>query len=123
MRKEYGQTVREITRLLDELGPMTTAELCRELGETRMYVSSVVARMRKVSVQTPKRVYISAYVDEDESSRKYPRAVYALGDAEDAKRKPYDVNKYKREYNARKRKLNTTNSVFNLALTRKEFRI
>lgn len=123
MRKEYGHTVREITRLLTELGPMTTAELCRELGQTRMYVSSVIARMRKKTALTPKRVYIKTYIDEDESCRKYPRAVYALGDKEDARRKPYDVNKYKREYNARKRMLNTTNSVFNLALTRKEFRI
>lgn len=123
MKKEYGQTVREITRLLTELGPMTTSEISRELGQTRMYVSSVVARMRKASALMPQRVYISAYVDEDEASRRYPRAVYALGDAEDAKRKPYDIKKYKREYNARKRKLNTMNSVFNLALTRKEFRI
>jgi len=123
MRKEYGQTVQNITKILTELGPMTTAELCRELGETRMYVSSVIARMRRPTVSLPKRVYVKTYIDEDESSRRYPRAVYALGDEADATPKRYDRKKYRREYNARKRMLNTTNSVFNLALTRKEFRI
>jgi hypothetical protein len=126
MKSKYGEVVQRITALLQEFGPMTRTDMCVELNLDRMNVSAVVTRMSKATETTPKRVYISHYIHSVEGARDYPRAVYALGDKPDAKKPKRDHAKTlatKRRYNAKIRKLNTMNSVFNLGLTRKEFRI
>ena len=126
MKSKYGEVVQRITALLQEFGPMTRTDMCVELNLDRMNVSAVVTRMSRATETTPKRVYISHYIHNVEGARDYPRAVYALGDKEDAKKPKRDKQKLlesKRRYNAKIRKLNTMNSVFNLGLTRKEFRI
>jgi hypothetical protein len=119
MRK-YGFLVKEIEEKLSELGPMTGAELCQEIGVDKLSLSSVVSRMTRPSKTFPKRLYISGYTYEHEThDRRYPRAVYALGDLED---KPKPVSSRKdnvRRYNANKRKRLTGNSVFNLGLPRR----
>lgn len=126
MKSNYGEIVQKITDVLQELGPMTRIDICTELGIDRMNVSAVITRMAKPTPTMPKRVYISHYIHDVEGARNYPRAVYALGDKDDAKKPKRDRQKLlesKRRYKDRIRKLNTMNSVFNLGLTRKEFRI
>ena len=72
-----------IMRVLRDLGPHTTAELSRELGESRDNLAQSVVWLRK-SKTYGKRVYIHDWVYEDEvSPRKYPRAQWALGDKPD----------------------------------------
>jgi hypothetical protein len=119
MRK-YGYLVKQIEKALCELGAMTGAELCQELGVEKAELSAVVSRMAKASKTLPKRLYIVGYTFEHEThDRRYPRAIYALGDLPDTpKPKPSRIDNVRR-YNANKRKRLTGNSVFNLGLPRR----
>ena len=119
MRK-YGFLVQQIEQALSELGAMTGAELCQELGVEKAELSAVVSRMAKASKTLPKRLYIVGYTFEHEThDRRYPRAIYALGDLPDKpKPKPSRIDNVRR-YTANKRKRLTGNSVFNLGLPRR----
>jgi hypothetical protein len=119
MRK-YGYLVQQIEKALSDLGAMTGAELCQELGVEKAELSAVVSRMAKASKTLPKRLYIVGYTFEHEThGRRYPRAIYALGDLPDTpKPKPSRIDNVRR-YNANKRKRLTGNSVFNLGLPRR----
>jgi len=119
MRK-YGFLVQQIEKALSDLGAMTGAELCQELGVEKAELSAVVSRMAKASKTLPKRLYIVGYTFEHEThDRRYPRAIYALGDLPDkTKPKPSRIDNVRR-YTANKRKRLTGNSVFNLGLPRR----
>jgi hypothetical protein len=119
MRK-YGYLVQQIEKALSELGAMTGAEFCQELGVEKAELSAVVSRMAKASKTLPKRLYIVGYTFEHEThDRRYPRAIYALGDLPDKpKPKPSRIDNVRR-YTANKRKRLTGNSVFNLGLPRR----
>ena len=123
MTKKYGETVADILRLLDELGPLSRSEMCEELGLERTYVSAVVTRMASPTKRLPKRIHVSHYVYDMEGARRYPRAVYALGDKPDARRPKANKLDNRRRADAKRRVINTANSVFNLATPRREYRL
>jgi hypothetical protein len=110
----------QLEKALSDLGAMTGAELCQELGVEKAELSAVVSRMAKASKTLPKRLYIVGYTFEHEThDKRYPRAIYALGDLPD-KPKPKPSRKDNvRRYTANKRKRLTGNSVFNLGLPRR----
>lgn len=101
---------------------MTPDEICRHIGIQRDHVSTILTRLRKPGKEVPQRVYVVRYVDDAEGMRRYPRPVYALGNRINVKRPKPDKKEIRRRYNAKVRKLMTTNSVFNLALTRREYK-
>lgn len=121
--RAYGNTVERIAYTLRDQGPMTLSELCDELGQARGDVSAVVTRMRRDLKTMPKRVYVSHYVYDMEGERRYPRAVYALGGQKDASKPKPNRKEVRRRSDAKRRIINTTNSVFNLAVPRREYRI
>jgi hypothetical protein len=123
MRK-YGYLVKQIEKALCELGAMTGAELCQELGVEKPELSAVVSRMAKASKTIPKRLYVVGYTFEHEThDKRYPRAIYALGDLPDKpKPKPSRIDNVRR-YSANKRKRLTGNSVFNLGNPRRIYEL
>ena len=119
MRK-YGSLVQQIEKILVDTGAMTSAEICQELRLQKPELSAVISRMAKASQTMPKRIYIVGYTFEHEThKRRYPRAIYALGDLEDVPKPKPDRKETIRRYNANKRKRLTANSVFNLGLPRR----
>ena len=87
-----------------------------------MYVSAVISRMTKPTKTMPKRLYICGWIEDAEGERRYPRAVYDLGDRPDAKRKPLEtLAEKRRRWNRYRQARATMNSVFNLGLTRRQF--
>lgn len=118
MKKKYGQLVNEIFEALTTFGPMTRVEICQQLGYTKDQISAVVSRMATTTKERPQRLYIKAYVYDHEGSKRYPRAVYAVGDLPNARKPKSDENANKRRYHAAKRARYTMNSVFNMGLTR-----
>lgn len=121
-RIKYGATVSRIMELLSASGPMTCSELCRELGLDRQRVSAILTRMRKTTERMPKRIHITMYVHDDEGARRYPRAVYALGAHPDAKPPKATRQEVRRRSDKKRRMIQTTNFVFNLALPRRSFK-
>lgn len=114
-----GFLVDAIVQALEDEGPMTRDELCRRLGQHRQSMSSVLSRMRRPMSSMPKRVYISHYVYDSEQGRRYPRAVYAIGDMEDAKRPGPQKKLNKKRYDTAMRNKFALNSVFNIGLPRR----
>ena len=122
MRK-YGSLVQQIETTLTDLGPMTSAEICQELGLEKGDLSSIISRMCRTHKQHPKRLYVSGYTFEHEThGRRYPRAIYALGDLSDKPKPKTSRQEIVRRYNANKHKRLTANSVFNLGLPRRILR-
>lgn len=121
MRREYGKTVGEILRILEEIGPMTAMEISDHLNLNRYSTSSIIARLCKESKTIPKRAHIKSYTYDHEGQRKYPRAVYALGDKPNARNPGADPLGNSRRYRAKRKAKGTANFVFNLALPRRVY--
>lgn len=90
----WGIIVVRIMDALEQLGPMTSAELARELAIDRDTVGSVLSRLKRPSKRPvgPKRVHVVDWCDEDEGSRTYLRAIYAAGNKVDATKPPRKSN-------------------------------
>jgi hypothetical protein len=117
---KWGAVAGQILHALETVGPMTRVELCAHLGIDRGIGAAIANRMARPSATMPKRVHIAAYVYDQEGQRRYPRAVYAIGDMPDAKRPKSDVKANKRRYIQAKVARFKMNSVFNMGLTRRQ---
>lgn len=120
MTAKWGSVTQEVLRMLEEDGPMTRAEICKQLGREKVAIAAVVTRLHKRSPEFGKRVYIKEYVYDMDGERYYPRALYALGDKPDAKKPKADQLEVKRRYRERHKLRYGANSVFNLGLTRRQ---
>ena len=119
--KPYGSTVRDILHTLETCGPMTRDELCNALDVDRMNISAVVSRLVRPPKNAPRRVHISGYTHDSETGRRYPRAIYAVGDKPDAKKPNRQANLRDNRKRSDKRRAahNTMNFVFNLGKPRR----
>jgi len=80
--KPPGPMVLGVIRVLEQHKELTRAEICMLLGVRREVGASVVSRMSKWHKTVGKRIYITNWVDDDSTcSRRYLKAVYALGRA------------------------------------------
>ena len=120
-KRDWGSVTVKITNAFAENGEMTRQEVCNAIGLDRMYVSAVLTRMNRAGKTLPKRIYVVRYVYDEEGARRYPRAVYALGDKPDVKKPKSDVAENRRRYRENLRKRMTGNNVFNLGLTRRQY--
>lgn len=111
-----GKRVIAAIAAIAEFGEITAMELAEHLGVTRYDAHAVLRRMSKRTKAGVKRIHVVRYIHDHDGSRKYPRAVYAMGDKPNAKRPKADQLKVKREYYARAKSRTTMNSVFNLGV-------
>jgi hypothetical protein len=101
-QSKWGGTTAQVLELLAAVGPMTRAEICRQIGRSKNDIASVVSRLNKASKARPKRVYIKDYIYEQSGERSYPRAVFDLGDLADQPHPgPQDPHTIKARYWAR----------------------
>lgn len=115
MARRVG-TTEAILKALAELGPMTRAEICRELGSSAVNVSALVSNLTRDLPNTPRRAHIREWIYDMEGQRPYPRAVYALGDKPNAKKpRPKKRTEVVNSYRARRKAKYRNSSVFNLA--------
>ena len=116
-RRGYGATVLAIEIALSQQGPMTRSQIEDELGVGKAQVSAVLTRMRRRDKSGVKRIHIQSWQYTHEGGRRYPRAVYAIGD-KPCKQKPKpDLMANKRRYIAGKRGALKANFVFHLGLS------
>ena len=117
----YGGIVAQIESLIRRHGPMTRAQISQAMGLDRTRVSSVITRMNRSSKTMPKRLFLTAYVYDHEKSRRYPRAVFDLGDKRNKPRPKPNRQETRRKYDQRVKLLMTGNSIFNLGLSRAQY--
>jgi hypothetical protein len=116
----WGVTVSRVEWALTEYGALTRAQLQDVLGLEGNQISRVVSRMSKRGKDGVKRISIKAWVYDHDAARRYPRAVYALGDRKNAPRPRASRAETVKRYREKKKALNTMNFVFNLGLSERE---
>lgn len=109
-------------RLLKEFGPMTAAELGQHLGLDRFGYAALASVLNKPLKKVGKRIHIVRWVYDHEGQRRYPRAVYALGDGLDVPRPKRDVRAVKQRYEQARRTRLRMSSVFRLGAYLKDIR-
>lgn len=117
----WGSTVKRIEQLLAERGPMTRVELEDALNLDHRRIASIVSRMVKPTKTMPKRIYIKSWVYDHEGQRYYPRALYALGDTRNTPKPNPNPKEARRRYDRKIKMMMTSNSIFNMGLTRREY--
>ena len=120
--KPYGEVVGKVLKALEECGPMTRVEIECIVGLPKGELSPIVSRMNKPTPKSGKRIHITAWSYDAESERRYPRAIYALGDGKDVKKPKEPRIEIRRRYDAKRKLKYTTNSVFNLGKTREQIK-
>lgn len=123
-RKKHGVSTGAIISSLERNGPQTRAELEVSCNIDKLNISAVISRLNKNNPRIEKRIHIIGYTNEAEgSSREYPRAIYAAGNGEDAKKpKPKSRKEIRNKYDSKVRNKFRMNSVFNMALNRDAIR-
>lgn len=122
MKRKWGSLTDAVLQALEQVGPMTVAELSNHLGVTLGNAGGVLTRLMRTSVWKPRRVYIQEYVYDQEGQRHFPRAVYAPGSKKDAQKPLVDkaaIAARYRNIDANRLKLN---SVFHMGLSTRKAR-
>lgn len=114
---KWGVLALRIIDSLEQLGPMTTSEIAREIGRDRNGMGSVLTRLMQKSKRPPgpKRVYIKDWRDEEDGQRCYLRAIYAAGDKPN-KPKPERKTRAERSKRYRDNKRQQSINLFNATL-------
>lgn len=96
----WGVTTLRILDALEQYGPMTRAEMSKHLNLPRQDCSAIFSRLSRPSKRPegPKRIYITGWRYDEEGQRRYPRAVYAIGDLVDAAKPKSDIKANRRRY-------------------------
>ena len=103
--------------------PMTRAEICEFTGIDHNVIAPVVTRMSKPSPQRPQRIHIKTYTDELDGMKRYPRAVFALGQGINARKPKRDLRANKRRYLQNLTATLRSASVFNMGMTQRQARL
>ena len=121
-KKLYGVRTQAILMALEQYGNQSRAELEVTAGIKKELIAAIVSRMNKRTPRTGKQIHIANYVYDAEGARRYPRAVYALGDGVDAKKPKASHLENRRRYDAKKNSMYRMNSVFNMGKSRDQIR-
>jgi len=107
-------TIDVVSKALQEVGPMTLAEMMDYTGFTKSACSHALRDLNKMLPTLPKRAHITQWVYDHEGQKRYPRAVYAWGNYPDAAKPARDHRANQKRSRDKKRLLSAVNSVFNL---------
>lgn len=100
MTHGWGVLTLRVLDVLETIGPMTCVGVADALDKDRSSVSRILSRLMRPCKREnlPKRIYIIRWVHTHEGSRRYPRAVYAIGAKKNATRPKPDRNAVVRRY-------------------------
>lgn len=101
-----------------EFGRMTAQEFADYADIGRYDAHAVLAKMRKRTKAGVKRIHIAAWTYEHDDARRYPRAVFMLGDKEDKQRPTPDIRANRKRSEHKRNNTFRMTSVFNMGLTR-----
>lgn len=117
-----GPHVIKALEALNEFGHITAQEFADWADIGRYDAHAVLNRMNKRTKAGEKRIHVSYWVDEFEGARRYPRAVFALGDKPDKPKPKPDIRKNRQRCEHKTIKTFRMNSVFNMGLNRDAIR-
>jgi hypothetical protein len=105
-----------------EFGRMTAQEFADYADIGRYDAHAVLNRMSKRTKAGVKRIYVADWTYAHDDARRYPRAVFAVGDKEDKKKPKPNIRLNRQRSEHKTIKAIRMNSVFNMGLTRDKVR-
>lgn len=117
-----GSHVIKVLEALDTFGQITAQEFADYADIGRYDAHAVLNRMAKRTKAGVKRLYVADWTHEHDDARRYPRAVFKLGDRPDKPKPKPNIKENRRRSEAHRNKTLRMNSVFNMALTRDKIR-
>lgn len=107
---------------LHEFGKITAQEFADYADIGRYDAHAVLNRMAKRTKAGEKRIHIANWTYDHDDARRYPRAIFMIGDKPDKPRPKPDVAANRRRSELKRNTTFRMNSVFNMAMTRDKIR-
>lgn len=107
---------------LREFGKITAQEFADYADIGRYDAHAVLNRMAKRTKAGEKRIHIANWTYDHDDARRYPRAIFMIGDKPDKPRPKPDVAANRRRSELKRNTTFRMNSVFNMAMTRDKIR-
>jgi hypothetical protein len=117
-----GSHILKIWEALAEFGKITAQEFADYADIGRYDAHAALNKMNKRTKAGVKRIYIADWTYEHDDARRYPRAVFMVGDKPDKPRPKSNLRENRRRSEAKRNKTLRMNSVFNMALPRDKIR-
>jgi hypothetical protein len=117
-----GMHVIKALEAFAEFKRITAQEFADYADIGRYDAHAVLNRMNKRTKAGVKRIHIAAWTYEHDDARRYPRAVFMLGDKEDKQRPKPNVRLNRQRSEHKTIKAIRMTSVFNMGLTRDKVR-
>lgn len=121
-KKLYGVRTQAILTALEQYGNQSRAELEISAGIPKEIIAAIISRLNRRGPRAGKQIHIVGYVYDAEGARRYPRAIYAIGDGIDAKKPKASHLENRRRYEKKKNNMYRMNSVFNMGKSRDQIR-
>jgi len=113
-----GMHVIKALEAFAEFGRLTAQEFADYADIGRYDAHAVLNRMNKRTKAGVKRIHVADWTYEHDDARRYPRAVFMLGDKEDKKKPKPDIRANRKRSEHKRNKTFRMNSVFNMGLNR-----
>ena len=117
-----GPNVIKALEAFEEFKRMTAQEFADYADIHRYDAHAVLNRMNKRTKAGEKRIHVADWTYEHDDARRYPRAVFMLGDKPDKPRPKPNLRENRRRSEHKTIKAIRMTSVFNMGLTRNEVR-
>ena len=117
-----GPNVIKALEAFDEFGRLTAQEFADYADIGRYDAHAVLNRMNRRTKDGVKRIYVADWTHGHDNARRYPRAVFMLGDKPDKPRPKPDLRANRKRSEHKILTSFRMNSVFNLAMTREVIR-
>ena len=117
-----GAHVIKALEAFNEFGRLTAQEFADYADIGRYDAHAVLNRMNKRTKAGVKRIYVADWTYEHDDARRYPRAVFMLGDKEDKKKPQPNIRLNRQRSETNRNAQFRMNSVFNMAMTRDKIR-
>lgn len=117
-----GTLVSKAWEALHEFGKITAQEFADYADIGRYDAHAALAKMNKRTKDGVKRIYIAEWTYNHDDARRYPRAVFMVGDKPDKPKPKPNLRENRRRSEASRNKIIRMTSVFNMALPRDKIR-
>lgn len=117
-----GSHVIKVYEALHEFGKITAQEFADYADIGRYDAHAVLNRMSKRTKAGVKRIYIANWTYDHDDARRYPRAIFMIGDKEDKPKPKPNIKENRRRSESKRNATFRMNSVFNMAMTRDRIR-
>lgn len=117
-----GTLISKAWEALHEFGKITAQEFADYADIGRYDAHAALAKMNKRTKAGVKRIYIAGWTYDHDDARRYPRAIFMIGDKEDKPKPKPDIAANRRRSELKRNRTFRMNSVFNMAMTRDKIR-